>query len=117
MEGKSFCFLIEKREDGDGLEFKFPDDDDRASAAWKLSGYAENVKFEADGNRGYFRDIFLGTTSWRLYSFGFHDDMILELIFRESRDGQYENRLRIRSDKFKMIVIEGKRASIEIEED
>ena len=114
MGKDDFCFLIQRREDGDGLEFEFPEDEDRALAAWKLSEYTEHTKYELNGNRGYFRDIFLGTTSWKLYSFGFHDDMILELIFKESKHGQYENRRRLRSDKFKMIVIEGKSARIVI---
>ncbi|MBR2587501.1 hypothetical protein IKE71_04000 [Candidatus Saccharibacteria bacterium] len=108
---RDFCFLIEKDEREEGLVIKYPEDDPVEGAS-KLADLAEYTRALSGNNWGSLRNTFLGTTNWKLYKFGFHDDMVLELVFRDRIDKRFTERIRIRSERFKMIVIEGKSARV-----
>jgi len=96
MSGKEFRVVVTWNEGTDYMRFEFPDLDTSdansyARACFKLATFAEvpDKGLLADGTHvGYFRDIFLGATYWRLYEIRTYAHKSPSFVFREKADGK-----------------------------
>jgi hypothetical protein len=94
--GKEFRVVVTWNEGTDYMKFEFPDldtsdADSYAKACFKLATFAEvrDKGWLADGTHvGYFRDIFLGVTFYRLYEIRTYAHRAPCFVFRERADSR-----------------------------
>ncbi|MBR2861981.1 MAG: hypothetical protein IKB97_00260 [Bacteroidaceae bacterium] len=88
---KELRVVIAKDPKGDWMRFEFPDeatdDQSRLLACFHLGKFAEvperGLFAEGGHHIGYFRDIFYGLTSWRLYEMRIYAGKPPRFVFKE----------------------------------